>query len=334
MIAPGESLAVRVRADIAASAPAGFLELMSLDADLRAVDANLQTTPELVAETATDLPMLSGLASLQPPARDLRAGLESRMPTVVVADGREVSAGILRLTNASLESSSLIRVDRLRIRAADRSELPFAIGTRVARVRAYVGGSLVGESGPLTPDSTTAWIPLGAPLDIAPGATAPVEVRFELRAGATSASLRLGVDAADIGVIQPQSALLQVVVLPEAGLAFPLWTESAEIGATDFSGSFTNFPNPFSAGREVTTLGYYLSGPARVTIRVMTLRGEPVRTILDDASQSGGMHESDLWDGRNGEGRVVRNGVYIVELRARYDDGSRARAMRKIGVVR
>jgi hypothetical protein len=46
------------------------------------------------------------------------------------------------------------------------------------------------------------------------------------------------------------------------------------------------------------------------------------------------MNQSDLWDGRNGNGSVVRNGVYIAELTVSYDDGSRDRVRRKVAVVR
>jgi hypothetical protein len=46
------------------------------------------------------------------------------------------------------------------------------------------------------------------------------------------------------------------------------------------------------------------------------------------------MNQSDAWDGRNGSGEVVRNGVYVAELSVDYGNGSRDRVLRKVAVVR
>ena len=57
-------------------------------------------------------------------------------------------------------------------------------------------------------------------------------------------------------------------------------------------------------------------------------------TLLDGVWRAAGMHQDDRWDGKNGAGRTVRNGVYIAELTVHYDDGSSERALRKVAVVR
>src|SRR5262249_38094603 len=130
------------------------------------------------------------------------------------------------------------------------------------------------------------------------------------------------------------SALLHIDVRPDPGQVFPLWSEAGSFGATSFSASVSNFPNPFAAGREVTRFVYYLTSDARVTLRLATLDGDLVLTSLDRAPRAPGMQEADGWDGRNGAGRTVRNGVYVAELIAEFADGRRERAVRRVAVVR
>ena len=147
-------------------------------------------------------------------------------------------------------------------------------------------------------------------------------------------SFRLGLDRSGVGVVQPSNPLLGVAVRPIAGRAFPLWTEAGNFTGHDLASSYSNFPNPFAAGRQSTQIVYDLKTNARVTLRLLTARGEGVATLVDDAPRTAGLHQEDRWDGRNGQGEVVANGVYVAELVVRYDDGSSERLLRKVAVVR
>jgi hypothetical protein len=79
-----------------------------------------------------------------------------------------------------------------------------------------------------------------------------------------------------------------------------------------------NHPNPFRAGFESTTISYYLEDDSRVSLRIFTLDGKPVlsRTYSADEPQGRRGLREIRWDGRNGDGRVVLNGVYICKLEA------------------
>ena len=129
-------------------------------------------------------------------------------------------------------------------------------------------------------------------------------------------------------------ALLSVDARAKEGLAFPLWTEPGSFSPLTLEESYANFPNPFAAGRVETAFVYYLPGPGEVTLRLWTRRGESVRILLDEDEQLPGLHQETVWDGRNGQGDVVRNGVYLAELVVRFDDGSRERLLHKVAVVR
>jgi flagellar hook assembly protein FlgD len=125
-----------------------------------------------------------------------------------------------------------------------------------------------------------------------------------------------------------------VRVLPASGQVFPFWTQRGNLSAASLDDSYSNFPNPFAAGREATTFVFALSVPSTVDLRLYTPRGEPVRTVLSGESRGVGLHQDVTWDGRNGNGDPVRNGVYVAEITVRAEDGVTTTLRRKVAVVR
>ena len=89
----------------------------------------------------------------------------------------------------------------------------------------------------------------------------------------------------------------------------------------------TNRPNPFRAGREETVILFQstVNGPINVTI--YDLYGDVVHS--DQISVSAGVTEQYVWDGRNGNDRVVGNGGYICRIH-----GAGMDLRRKIAVVK
>jgi hypothetical protein len=147
-------------------------------------------------------------------------------------------------------------------------------------------------------------------------------------------SVRIGYDEEGIGVVQPASALLAIAVVPEQGTSFPAWSQSGQFGAESLAESYMNFPNPFAAGRDETTFAFFLPTSGRVSLRLMTMRGEVVRTLLEGVELAPGMHQDTVWDGRNGKSKTVITGVYIAELSVRFDNGQSERHLHKVAVVR
>jgi hypothetical protein len=330
----GDSARVELRVDIDASAPAGFLELVVPVGEALAYDANTNVPVALAAGAGEPLPLHSGLARLTSPSRELAVGMTSLMAATLVGDARAVPVATLRLRNADAEGSGAIQLAHLVVRAGNRAFVPLPVGAAAERLEAWVNGALWAQSAALTPDSVTACLSAAQVLLLAPDDDQTVELRLIPRAGFTGAGLRLGLDRPDVGVIQPASALLAINVRPEPGLAFPFWTEAGEFAGASLEESYANFPNPFAAGREATTVVYYLPEAGRVSLRIFTLRGEPVATLLDGVVRPAGLSQSDVWDGRNGSGNVVINGVYVAELDVRFDGGTARRLHRKVAVVR
>jgi hypothetical protein len=334
LMEPGDSTAIGLAIDVNPTAPTGNIELVIPGSGVHAADANTSRSLAVLAEPGFELPVVSGLGQVASPSRELVVGLTSRMPAVLAADGREIVAGELTLSNRDPEGVGDIVLDRLRLRAADAEYRARTLGAVVERVEAWVNGGRWAASGTLAPDSSIALLLATQPLAIPKGTPVVVDLRWVPRTGTAEGRIRLGLERADVGVVQPTSALLAVQVLPENGQSFPMWSEAGGFGATEVAASYSNFPNPFAAGREATRFTYYLPGDGRVWLRIRTARGGTVATLADGTRRGSGQHQDDAWDGRNGHGHVVLNGVYVAELVVRFDDGTVARCLRKVAVVR
>ncbi|MFH1784519.1 MAG: Ig-like domain-containing protein [bacterium] len=76
-----------------------------------------------------------------------------------------------------------------------------------------------------------------------------------------------------------------------------------------------SYPNPFEAGKQSSTIQYYLEEDSSVDIAIYDLVGNLVRTFEfaeGDAGAATGMNTVS-WDGKNGVGDLVANGGYILQ---------------------
>jgi hypothetical protein len=105
-----------------------------------------------------------------------------------------------------------------------------------------------------------------------------------------------------VGVVAPGGEIFQGALTPPSRL---------------FTGVH-NYPNPFQAGSESTHISYFLQGDSRVSLRIFTLDGKLVFSRTFSAQESQGRRglREILWDGRNGRGELVLNGVYVCKLEA------------------
>ncbi|MGQ9615500.1 MAG: FlgD immunoglobulin-like domain containing protein, partial [Spirochaetota bacterium] len=76
-----------------------------------------------------------------------------------------------------------------------------------------------------------------------------------------------------------------------------------------------------------TSIVFYSPSAGNATIKIFTITGRLVKTFSVTASS--GSNEI-LWDGKNGRGQVVRNGVYVAVIMS--PGGSKQ--MVKIAVVK
>ena len=72
-----------------------------------------------------------------------------------------------------------------------------------------------------------------------------------------------------------------------------------------------NVPNPFNPS---TTFTFMIAREGRVNLSVYTLRGQLVRTLVDESLATGS--HTVLWDGMDNAGRQAPSGVYLVRMTA------------------
>ena len=86
-----------------------------------------------------------------------------------------------------------------------------------------------------------------------------------------------------------------------------------------------NYPNPFNPS---TTIGFQLSNPGNVVIKVFDINGRIVKSFNQTGLSSG--NHSITWDGTNHAGQYVAGGVYLYSLSV----GNYASAIRKMTLVK
>ena len=72
-----------------------------------------------------------------------------------------------------------------------------------------------------------------------------------------------------------------------------------------------NYPNPFNPE---TTFEYQLPEECYVSIKVYTLLGQEVRTLIAKSQPAG--HWTVKWDGANNSGRKLSSGIYLLRMKA------------------
>lgn len=331
---PGQIETLTVMVDLDGSAPTGSIELLLRDSGWHLEDANTSTGLAAVPEPGESMPFSSGVVRLDAPARRLEVAFESRLPAALPAGGEESLVALLRLANTAASGAGSIEVASLRLVAGEEGGASLAIGSVAQLLRAYVNGQLWATRALLTPDSLSATLVADSVLSVPAAGAVNVELRVVPRSGAGDVRFRFGLDRGDVGVVQPGSSLLSIAVEPANGGSFPFWTEYASVAGATLSASYANFPNPFAAGREPTSFVYALEQPARVSLRIWTLRGELVRTLLSEVPFGPGLRQSEQWDGRNGAGSLVVNGVYVAELVVQPEGAPSERILRKVAVLR
>ncbi len=105
-------------------------------------------------------------------------------------------------------------------------------------------------------------------------------------------------------------------------------------------GASVNFPNPFNPAQgQTTAINYYLDQASDVEFRIYDpfgrlvlskdLKTDGTDDVSRNATAAGG--NTFLWDGRNGENRVVANVIYLFKLKAR-GGGTTQEFTRRVGV--
>lgn len=231
----------------------------------------------------------------------------------------------LRLLHPGLMTEVPIQAQELIITCTDADGAPLVVDA-VARTAHLRVGDTEQEAG-IFADSLR--FDLSSLPELQPQALQDLSLEFDLQNVPVVADFRLALDSSGLRATSRGNPIA-VSALP--GRSLPYQSATVHLGTPALEASFTSYPNPFRTSQGSCHVTFYLSQEARVTCDVYTLSGQRVYRLLDDVLLQAGMHDELEWDGRNGEGRLVRSGTYLLRLKA--DGVSGGEIIRKLAVIR
>ncbi len=165
-------------------------------------------------------------------------------------------------------------------------------------------------------------------------------VSFSLLAG--TGTLTAVTDTTDVAgearadFLSPRNPEMDQIRATSNSLTQDLTLEVAFVDPTAGGGYVSNYPNPFHPPDEPTTIAYKLADVATVTLRIYTQTGSLVRREVFPRGSAGGLAglNTYVWDGKNGDGKVVSSGGYVLFIEAQGQGETLHVIRRKIAVVR
>ncbi|MGH1362447.1 MAG: phosphodiester glycosidase family protein [Calditrichia bacterium] len=118
-------------------------------------------------------------------------------------------------------------------------------------------------------------------------------------------------NAASTGSFVVADAIRLVGVMPPTGI-----TVNTNFAVPQIAFLNQNYPNPFNPS---TTISWRLQQKAAVSIYIVDVLGQTVRTIFQ-ASQPAGLYNAS-WDGRNESGSELGSGIYFIRMEANSTSG-------------
>ena len=75
-----------------------------------------------------------------------------------------------------------------------------------------------------------------------------------------------------------------------------------------------NFPNPFIPEIQNTHIRFHLTKPEEVSITIFDVGGNVIRELIKKIWKNSGDHIEESWDGKDGHGNFVPNGIYYAYI--------------------
>jgi hypothetical protein len=329
VLAPSEIETLSVHVDVKSAFTPATIEVRIDQPGLAVYDTN---DGSRIFALSGPFPFVAGPASLQISAGMVSVGVISRLPSNITAGESNFPVFDVILKNGESAGYSAVSLDAIRIRV----HVPGLTGANPGRIAAgarFVTRDDAVVEGVITVSEIVFNVPRGV-VEVSSGESDTLRFFVDFDADIDDETFRFAIEEAAAIEATDAAAGGSVAVGTIGGARFPLATNWAHVLGSSLETAYTNYPNPFAAGREHTTITYYLQARSRVTLKLYTLWGAPVATLIDNRSQNAGLYQNVTWDGRNGDGHVVNNGVYFLVLEIREDGGRFTSLKRKVGVVR
>ncbi len=118
--------------------------------------------------------------------------------------------------------------------------------------------------------------------------------------------------------------------ISDDGFPEPLAGDTPPVGGPLGNENVYAYPNPFNPEIESVNFRFRLARDGSVTVKVYDVSSTLVNTINTGSPMVAGEELQVTWNGRNGRGIAVANGVYFYVI----ESGSGGRAVGKVAVLR
>lgn len=236
----------------------------------------------------------------------------------------------LTLTHPGPTNVGNLLLHGITVTAKDQNNQLITLDQDIASIAiSDTGDQILGIVYPST--SSTLYIHFNLPVSVPPFTTATLYLEQTALASFSHQLMKLSIDSKDdVEVTQPSDPTRSVFV---AGL-WPIESTVMSLGGGEGNFYLSNYPNPFAAGYQDTTIAFYLTQASTVCIKIFTLQGDQVQIVLNNKYRSAGAHTV-TWDGRTASGSAVKNGVYLIYIESvPVTSGDKVSQMRKIAVVK
>ncbi len=246
-------------------------------------------------------------------SRSLILNVTHLSPTLSTVTGGQTGIAVLILDFTVKQGSDPISIMGLVFHAEDANNNPVAFGAAFRNLWYTAGGGTTTSLN--VAGSTSDLVTLGTALTVPALSSLPVTVGVDMALQPTAKSVKLSLDGPGSFNAEDPVAPATVAGVTTIGdsTGFPIRSETMAFLPPDVASTYGNYPNPFRAGLESTTIEFNLTVPTNVSLQLYDVMGAKVATLLENQVLAAGLQRIS-WDGRNGRGSYVLNGVYYAQL--------------------
>ncbi|MDD4856574.1 MAG: hypothetical protein PHD74_00555, partial [Candidatus Krumholzibacteria bacterium] len=305
---PGEADTLDVLFDLKAAPGRSRFQMQVNAAGIDITDA---TDGRSGIPLAGSFPVASGLGMIVFPAGEVLFDAAGLLPPNMTADA-ETDCMRLAFTRGNESSGSMVFVDGFAFEVLDEDDQAVDPSLVISTLRIH------DESGEIVSNSQVAdggiVVSFVDPIAVRENETRSFVLAITSTEGPPVKAMSLRIVSGDAILCRDEATGEGVSVVASPG-EFPFGSGKTVILSRNVEAAFSNYPNPFIAGNEVTRITFYMPGEGRASVKVFTIPGELVRTIIENESLAAGLHQEFSWDGKNGSGNTVLNGVYYLVLK-------------------
>ncbi|NNE09824.1 MAG: hypothetical protein HKN20_14795, partial [Gemmatimonadetes bacterium] len=317
-MASGESVTLLVEFDIRADATAGDYVVSVASAGITVVERNERGPVAVRLDGEAPGAFFTGPLAVRRQSDAVDVAIDFTLPATTVPGASIDPAGALRIVASGDASVSDVNLESLFLEvegsagvldpASVLATATFTIDEKTCE------GEFVSDGVLFTFDE---------PIVLMPGTERSFALAVELAPSVSPDRFRLRLPVDRITILETGP-----VVRATGPGERSTWAHFAE---RDFASSVRNYPNPFSAVEEATTLAFYAREAGTAVIRIFTGLGDAVWSTEVPVGAPGFVEIE--WNGANGDGNRILSGVYLASFEIRYENGTIDRKTHKIAVL-